>query len=667
MPKAVKWLLIVAGGVIVLLVLAMVIVPLVVNLNSYKPEIEAKVTEITGRSFKIGGEIKPSVFPWIGVGLSDLHFGNPPEFKEKDMISVGSFEVRIKLLPLLSRHLEIKRFVIKNPRINLGKDKSGHANWEGLGGSSAAPASQSQPKPAPQPESGGGLPIESLKADEFAIDNGQIQWVDQLSGSRHEVKDINLNLTDVSFDKPIQVAFRAVVENQPIALDGSVGPLGKEPGQSPVNVNLVSELLAIIKINIKGRIDHPAHAPSMDLNMEMASFSPRKLLAALKQPLPFAPADAQVLNKMALSCKLSGTADHISIDQGKLALDDSRLQFSAQAKDLGKPDVKFNAELDHIDLDRYLPPPPPEEEAAKQKKAPAGSPTAKTDYAPLRKLILDGHIQVGELKVKNARMQKIDIRATARNGVVRLDPLTMDLYNGHLAATSVLDVQKERPQSTLKLNLSSVQAGPMLKDFLKKEYLQGLLNAAIQLQFSGDQPDVIRKTLDGKGDLKFTDGAIIGIDLANMVRNVGSAFGLAEASAEKPRTDFSELLLPFSVTDGVARIDGTRLTSPLLRVTAAGKADLAREVLDLRVEPKFVATLVGQGDTKAQRSGVQVPVLISGTFNKPKFEPDLKAMLTRELQDKGNLQKILPGEEKVKEDLGKKAEELFKGLLKPKK
>ena len=59
--------------------------------------------------------------------------------------------------------------------------------------------------------------------------------------------------------------------------------------------------------------------------------------------------------------------------------------------------------------------------------------------------------------------------------------------------------------------------------------------------------------------------------------------------------------------------------------------------------------------------------MISGTFNKPKFEPDLKAMLTRELQDKGNLQKILPGEEKVKEDLGKKAEELFKGLLKPKK
>jgi AsmA protein len=154
-----------------------------------------------------------------------------------------------------------------------------------------------------------------------------------------------------------------------------------------------------------------------------------------------------------------------------------------------------------------------------------------------------------------------------------------------------------------------------------------------------------------------------------MVRNIKAKFGLAEKGQEKPRTDFSELHAPFTITNGEVSTSDTRLMSPLIRVTARGKADLVDESLDFRVEPKFVATLKGQGDIK-DRAGITVPVLVSGSFTSPKFRPDLKGMATDVLKkgipkpsEVGNmLKKGLQGDNES-ESVEEKAKGLLKGFM----
>jgi len=181
----------------------------------------------------------------------------------------------------------------------------------------------------------------------------------------------------------------------------------------------------------------------------------------------------------------------------------------------------------------------------------------------------------------------------------------------------------------------------------------------------GDDPDRIKRTLNGRGDLVFTDGAIVGIDLAGMVRNIKAKFGMGKAGGPKPRTDFSELHSPFTITNGVVNTPNTSMSSPLLRVLAKGNADLVKETLDFRVEPKAVFTLKGQADTK-ERSGIMVPVLVTGTFASPKFRPDLKGMLkglTEGISKPSDLKKLLPGQG-VEETGSKPLEEKVKGLLK---
>jgi len=204
-----------------------------------------------------------------------------------------------------------------------------------------------------------------------------------------------------------------------------------------------------------------------------------------------------------------------------------------------------------------------------------------------------------------------------------------------------------------------VQAGPLVRDVLKKDLIEGTANADASIQMEGDDPDLIKKTLDGKGQFVFTDGAIKGIDLAGMARNAKSAFGLAKEGEQKPKTDFSELKAPFTITKGLVDTTGTTMNSPLLRVLATGKANLVNESLDFRVESKLVGTLKGQGDTK-EREGITVPILVTGTFSSPMFAPDMKGVLEKTIQDRLLAPKRAPeGGQTATQD---KAKEILKGL-----
>ena len=149
-----------------------------------------------------------------------------------------------------------------------------------------------------------------------------------------------------------------------------------------------------------------------------------------------------------------------------------------------------------------------------------------------------------------------------------------------------------------------------------------------------------------------------------MVRNVQSAFGYSEKPEQKPKTDFTELDVPFTIKNGLVNTPGSRMQSPLLRLIAAGNADLIKETLDFRIDPKLVATIKGQGDT-AQRSGLLVPVLVSGTFSSPKFRPDLKAIAQEQLKKQvleSEQAKKLMEKEELKQ-AGEKAKGMLKGIL----
>jgi len=670
MKGLIKWLAIIVGGMIVLIILILLIAPAFIDINKYKPEIEKLVAENTGCPLTLGGDLDLSLFPWAGVSLTDVQLGNPKGFEEKELVSVKSFEVRVKFLPLLSKDIQLKRFILEGARIVVVKNKDGRLNLQAIGKKADAP--QKEKKAAAPAGSGGtGLPIKSLTVGELSVTKGSVLYIDHTKGTKQEVSDLTLQLKDVSLDRPFQLAFSANLDGKPISAEGKIGPIGKEPGKGTMSLDIAVKALKELQMTLKGKVVDPAVKPQFDVAIDISPFSPRKLMEALGQTFPVATADPKALTSVALKAEVKGNPDNVAVSGGVLTLDQSTLQFSMKAKEFDKPDVAFDLNLNEIDLDRYLPPAEEKKAPAAKKEAPAKK--EKPDYRPLRKLVLDGTIKVGKLKAKGAHVQDILVKVRGKGGLFHLDPLSLKLYQGDVLSKGSFDARQDTPKSQMDLQAKGIQVAPLIKDVMKKEIIEGNTKADVNVTMSGDEPDRIKQTLNGKGEVLFTDGAIIGIDLAGMVRNVKSTFGMGEKTQTKPKTDFSELRAPFTITNGVVHTPNTSMQSPLLRVLAAGKADLVQETLDFRVEPKFVGTIKGQGDT-TDRSGVMVPVLVTGTFSSPKFRPDLKGLMQDTIKkgmgDPSELKKMIPGQSTDQgttqtEDsgsIGDKAKGLLKGL-----
>jgi AsmA protein len=634
--KAVKWIAIVVGGLIVLVIVALLLIPMFIDIEKYKPQIEQMVTESTGRPFRLGGDLSLSLFPWAGVALSDVHLGNPSGFEEKDFVSVKSFEVRVKLLPLLSKQVEVKKFVLDSPRVVLIKGKDGEGNWEGLGKPPAPPVEK--PK-APEEENPPQLPIGSLVVGEFLVSNGSVLWIDRATGTKKEIQDFRLELENVSLERPVQVALSATLDGRPVSLTGTVGPVGKEPGKGTMPIDLQMAAFEEMNMEVEGTIQDAATNPAFDLGLVVSPFSPRKLMAALKQPFPVATSDPKVLDAVVLNAKIKGNLRSVSITNGAMELDDSKITFSLNAKEFERPNLAFDLKVDTIDLDRYLPP-SGEEKPARDEKARSPE-RKKTNYAPLRRMVLDGKIRIGDLKVKGTKVQNLEMKISGRNGLFRLDPLALNMYEGSVAGKGTFDVRTDIPKNAASLDAKGIQVNPLLNTMLQKDFLEGKFLADLEITLKGDDAQMMKQSLTGGGELVFTDGAIKGINLTNMAQNLKSAFG-AERETEKARTDFSELRVPFTASNGVVQTPGTTMVTPLMRLVATGKADLVRETMDFRVEPKAVATLKGKGDVK-ERTGILFPIVVSGSFASPKFRPDVKGIAKEKLQKQ--MEGVLKGKE----------------------
>jgi AsmA protein len=626
MKRLIKWAFVFGAALIVLLLVFLLILPKFVDIQQYKPRIEERVSLATGRPFSLGGDLSLSLFPWAGLSFSDLHLGNPQGFQEKDFVSVGSFEVRVKLLPLLFRDIRIKRFVLDGARIVLEKGKDGRTSWGGIGKPSAEPRERAK---EPREKRKEGLPVKDLTLGELSITNGSVLWIDHGANTRREISDVTVRLQDVSLNSPIKFLVSSLLDGKPVSLEGSVGPLGKEPGAGTVPLTLSAKAFKELVLVVSGTIDKMTSQPRYDLTLDVPTFSPRKLMTALNMTVPVTK-DPQSLNRVSLKAAVKGDQTMVALSDGAFDLDDSKLIFSAQVKEFSKPDVKFVLALDKIDVDRYLTPPAKEKKEGKTKAASPPPAKKKPDYTPLRKLIVNGKLTIGELKVKNARMHDLNLKVSGKDGLFILKPVNLSLYKGTVTAEGSLNVVRDIPSTMVKVRSQGIQVNPLLNDVLKKDILEGTVLTQLDFTAKGDNADGFKRTLNGTGQLVFSDGAIKGFDLAAMVRNVKDAF-TGKKTAEKPRTDFSELRIPFAATNGVVNTKNTSLKSPFLRVVARGNANLVDESLDFSIVPKVVGTLKGQGDV-SERSGIMVPIKVTGTFSVPRFAPDLEGLARQKLE-----------------------------------
>jgi AsmA protein len=189
-----------------------------------------------------------------------------------------------------------------------------------------------------------------------------------------------------------------------------------------------------------------------------------------------------------------------------------------------------------------------------------------------------------------------------------------------------------------------------------KDTVTGTLSAVAKLSGTGDNPDAIKKALNGNLALSFSDGAVKGVNLVRVVRQA-QAVVKGKPYVEKSeveQTDFSTLTATASVADGVVRNNDLEAKSPLLRIQGKGSVNLGKESIDYLLTTTIVGTLEGQGGRElSDLKGIPIPIEVNGTFSKPRYEPRLDEALKQVAGEKVK-EKVEEEKEKLREKAEKK-------------
>ena len=706
MKTTVKLVAAVFGTLLAVFVIIALYLYFIFDPNDYKQQITAWAKEQTGRELTIQGDIRLSVFPWLGVRFGHMTLSNRAGFGSAPFAVLDSVDVHARLLPMLmNREIETQTLTLDGLTLNLVTDKAGNTNWQDLGG---------RPSPRKQviaDEETSGERTErhlaALAIGGVRVSQAEINWDNRAAGRRISVQHLNIRIGAILPNQPVDLHIGFDAGTEPAVIKGRVTLYGKGllrpakgvygiddlhlnldmdgdglPGRS-LQVKLrgtarfdgekhtltLSDIIAETlgaKITGKTRLEQITDVPAVIGQLELSGLDTRKLINRFTKT-PILTEDSDVFGAASAKVSFDINSHHVDIGHLHAEMDDSILNGTANISDFDHPVTTFNLHVDSLDLDRYLPPDSQGQAPVVTPAAAAAAGAGKLPVAALRALKLNGELEFGTFKAAKLTVSDATLRVKAGGGLVNVRP-SAALYGGRYRGDIHLDVRGGAPTLSFDEALDGVHLGPLLKDYRGSDLVTGDATAHARFSLPAD-PAQLRRGLNGTATVRLTNGSIHGVNIVQLIRDARARVEgrRPEVAGDPQQTDFSELSATLNAADGVVRNHDLSAKTPYLRVTGNGEVSLVTEHIEYRVDAKIVDTPAGQGgEDLADLKGVTIPIRIGGTLSKPSFAPDVQSYLKEHVEGrvKKEIQKQLQQQgQGGQRQVDKKVEEL-KGKLK---
>lgn len=717
MAKPLKIFLWIVGSFLALFALAAIALPLIIDPNNYRGQIEEKVEQQTGRQLKIIGDIDLKIFPWLGVRLGEVEMSNAKGFDQRPFARIQEAGVSVKLLPLLDKEVYLDTVYLRGLELNLAKNADGSSNWADLAAdakattaadtaeSDAETAADDAAAEAAMSGQGGAdeqeLALKSLDVAAVEITESALRFEDRQTGSSYKIENITLKTGALKRAEPININLSFVMDSsqpavraevdlvaQAVAemqdsnfelrklslntmLSGAAVPNGKQQvtvtGDLGFNKNngtakLSNGLVQAAGLNLSLELDANGldkQTPEFGGRINLKPFSPRALLGELGMEAPKT-ADNSALTKAHLNARLQGTGSQISVRDLDVLLDDSQLKGSLEIRELATQLVHFDLNLDQMDVDRYLPPKAEQEKDAAEPEAGDSINDIQIPTEALNALNAKGTVKAQSIKINGLDFSKVVLTIDALQGKPVVQNLKSDFYGGSIDETVTISQRDSKePQIRTQAKLNGIKAGPMLQALLGKDHVTGLTSMSLDLTGRGQTIGALRQSLNGSLSASAENGAVKGFNLAQKLRSAKAKLrGETLQDSEAEETDFARMAATATIVNGVLQSNDLDAKNPLLRLTGEGQVDLYRETINYLAKPTVVETSKGQGGKDLEElRGLTIPIRITGNWADPKVKLDLEGAL----KDKAKAQ-LKEKEDEVKEKLKDKEDELKEKL-----
>ncbi len=411
----------------------------------------------------------------------------------------------------------------------------------------------------------------------------------------------------------------------------------KEKIEIRADINVLLEeqrvLLKKVKLSALGintlmdiRVTQFSQAPVIQGEVNVQSFNARKVASRVGIELPEM-AKAEALSSLALKTKISLRDDKFQANDFQLMLDESTLSGWIHILDINKQQLRYELAFDRLNINDYMPPvvasPPAKtdnnanrsnvvkDKSTRNKGAQPGAKNtdiSSSDAATgdekielpvdmMRQLDIQGDFSITRLTALDYDIKQFLLSTKAKNGIIDIKPLSMQLLQGQVKTAVIINVRKEIPAYAIDLKARQIQVATVINPFLegvmgeKPLSMEGRVNFSMAVKTAGESINQLKRASKGKIILDMKQTAVRGFDpeyyMRSSVSDYVSSKGLnmtdAIMSNYKPRqvTVFDKIYSTINLAQGKARTNDFIMSSKRVQVGASGYVDIIDNKLDM--------------------------------------------------------------------------------------
>jgi uncharacterized protein involved in outer membrane biogenesis len=672
------------GVIILLLIVAVVIFAATFDVNRYRGTIQSELQQRLGRQVTLG-EMNLKIFP-PRFRVQNVAIADDPAFNnQKPFVQAQELDVAVKLMPLLHKSVEVDSLTLARPSVELIKNPQGVWNFASIGQSGQAaqkPSTQPQPSapgkkpsapaqqkpPASSPSTTQQPPSseQQFSLGKLVISDGQVALTDQQNKKPRSVYDhIDVTLTNFEPNHPFDIDAAAHLPgggNQEVRLQGTGGPLVQgQPTATPFHGTLNLKQVAIA--GLAKFLDSPALVNTDGILSGQTKINSDSGKMSANGSMNVQNAKIHGLDlgyPVALDYNLSDDVpqDLLTIHNATVKLGATPLVVSGTVNSKPTPaQIDLNLKGSNVSI----------AEAARLASAygvafaPGTTVTGTVNANVQARGAMDKPALNGTINGSNIQMTGKDVPQPVQVPAINLALTPTEVRSNNFNVTSagttintqfnlrqytspnpVIDATLKAPNAQLPAVLAMAKAWGVTS--LDKINGAGTLNLdmhAIGPVKSLDQNSLMR-AVNGNLNLNFNNVRYSGADISHELGAIAGFLGKT-APNSKGVTDILKMTGNILVKSGVAQTNNLQAVLDIGTIALTGTADLASQALNMRANAvlgkdftqKVGGTNVGgylQTALANNQGEMVIPVIISGTFQSPKFQPDMQQVAQMKLK-----------------------------------
>jgi AsmA protein len=552
-----------------------------------------EIRAATGLNPILRGKATVSLFPSGRVIFADVALGDG----SRPALTAERLTARLRFFPLLRGRVEIADISLERPTIAINIEPDGGSNWSGL----ISALARSQKPDAPR----------AAEFSEMRIKDGTVLLRDATRKIDEKLEDVQVSLAWPSISKSFGATGRFIWHGEPVDAsltfsDFAAALAGKRTGLK----------LRLASAPMKGAFEGSLSVkPRLKIEGTLAADSTSlrdALIWVGQKPLP-----GGGFGHFAIKAQADVTGGTIGLSGVNVELDGNTAEGVLTYVTDGRRVLQGTLAADTLDLTPYL----------STAKLLTGSQrewsNAHITLDGLAGTDFDLRLSAGKVTMANAHFGRTAIGANLRDGQLVVTVGEAQAYGGVIKGSVTLANFDAGVNVKSQLQFSDVDLESALGQLFGLHRVEGKGDMSLDAEGSGSSVLGVTRTLSGTATIVGHDGALVGINVEQLLRRLERRPLSGGGEFRSGRTPFKTLNVALKIDHGNANVEKMTIAGPSVNIALAGSASIPTRELDLT----GTAAL-----TVADRRGprpFELPFVVQGSWDDPIMLPDVEALIRR--------------------------------------